>query len=84
MGLISEILLAPFAPVRGVVALAEVIQRQVDQELNNPANTRRQLEELDARRQQGEITGEQEQAAQEQVLQRRIPRRSPGRPTDDE
>lgn len=81
MGLLSAILLAPVAPVRGVVALAEVIQKQVDQEMNNPANTRRQLEELQELREHGEISVAEEEAAQEQILQRRIPRRRPGRRT---
>lgn len=81
MGLISAILLAPIAPVRGVVALAEVIQRQVDHELNNPANTRRQLEALQNQREQGQISSEEEEAAQGQILQKRIAPRRPGKPT---
>lgn len=84
MGLISAILSAPIAPVRGVVALAEVIQRQVEQEMNNPAHTRRQLEELQKRRERGEISAEEEGSAQEEILQNRIGRRQPGKPTVDE
>lgn len=80
MGLISAILLAPLAPVRGVVALAEVIQRQVDEEMNNPANTRRQLEDLDEQRRRGEISADEEEAAQGDILQNRIAPRRPGRP----
>ena len=47
MGILSAIVGLPLAPVRGVIALGEVIARQVDQELHNPATTRRQLEELE-------------------------------------
>ena len=72
MGIFSAIVLAPFAPVRGVVALAEVIQRQVEQEMNNPANTRRQLEELEEARERGEITAEEERQAQSQILETRV------------
>ncbi|BBX66679.1 gas vesicle protein GvpG [Mycolicibacterium psychrotolerans] len=72
MGLLSAILMAPLAPVRGVVALAEVIQRQVEQEMNNPANTRRQLEDLEEARERGEITPAEEQEAQQQILEARI------------
>jgi hypothetical protein len=43
MGILSAILLSPLAPVRGVIALGEVIQRHAEEELYNPANTRRQL-----------------------------------------
>jgi cytochrome c-type biogenesis protein CcmH/NrfG len=72
VGLISNILLLPLAPVRGVVALAEVIQRQAEQELHSPAATRRQLEELEEERQRGEISPEEEEKAQEQILQTRM------------
>lgn len=84
MGLLSGILLAPLAPLRGVVALAEVIQRQVDQELNNPAHTRRQLEELQELRERGAISSDEEHTAQEQILHSRIAPRRPGRPLEDE
>lgn len=72
MGLFTEILLLPLAPVRGVVKLGEVIQRQVEQELNNPARTRAQLEELDEKRARGEISPEEEREAQEAILATRI------------
>ncbi|AFM15550.1 Gas vesicle protein G [Mycolicibacterium chubuense NBB4] len=72
MGLLSGIAMLPLAPVRGVVALAEVIQRQVEQEMNNPANTRRQLEALEEARERGEITPEDEHEAQQQILQARV------------
>jgi hypothetical protein len=75
VGLFSSLLLWPLAPVRGVVALGELIQRQVDQELNDPARTRRALEELEEARRRGEISAEQERQAQEQILATRI---SPG------
>jgi hypothetical protein len=58
-----------------VVALGELIQRQVNQELNDPARTRRALEELEDARSRGEISAEEERQAQEQILATRI---SPG------
>ena len=72
MGIFSSIVLLPLAPVRGVVALAEVIQRQAEQELYNPATTRRQLEELEEARRQGEISAEEEEEAQEEILESRM------------
>jgi hypothetical protein len=68
MGWFKEILLLPVAPVRGVIKLGEILQRQANQELHNPARTRRQLEELEERRAQGEISAEEEKKAQEAIL----------------
>jgi uncharacterized membrane protein len=72
MGLLSGIVKLPFSPVLGVISLAEVIQRQVEQELHNPANTRRQLEELEEARARGEISAEDERKAQEEILETRV------------
>lgn len=72
MGLFSAIVLAPLLPVRGVISLAEVIQRQVEQELNDPARTRRQLEALEEARESGEISAEEEKAAQREILEERL------------
>ena len=77
MGLFSAIVLAPLAPVRGVIALAEVIQRQAEQELHNPATTRRQLEELEEAREQGEISAEEDEEAQEEILETRMRPKAP-------
>ena len=72
MGLFSAIAKLPLAPVYGVMSLAEVIQRQVEQELHNPANTRRQLEELDEARARGEISPDEEREAQKEILETRV------------
>jgi len=77
MGIFSGILMLPLAPVRGVIRLGEVIQGQVEQELRNPANTRRQLEELEEARERGEISADEEKQVQEQILETRI---KPGTP----
>ena len=72
MGLFSGIAKLPFAPVFGVISVAELIQRQVEQELNNPANTRRQLEALEEARERGEISADEEREAQAEILKTRI------------
>jgi hypothetical protein len=72
MGLFSGIAMLPLAPVRGVFSLAEVIQRQVEQELRNPANTRRQLEALEEARDRGEISPEDEREVQKEILETRV------------
>jgi len=72
VGLFSAIAKLPLAPVYGVVSLAEVIQRQVEQEMNNPANTRRQLEALEEARAKGELSADEEREAQEKILKTRV------------
>ena len=84
MGLFSGIAKLPLAPVRGVISLAEVIQRQVDQELRNPAHTRRQLEELEEARERGEISADEEKQVQEQILETRVKPGIPETPRDEE
>lgn len=63
MGLLTLPLRLPFLPVQGVINLAGIIQEQVDQQLHDPAAVRRQLEEIEAAREAGEIS--EEQAAEE-------------------
>jgi len=72
VGLLSFIATLPLAPVRGVISLAELIQRQVEEEMHNPASARRALEELEEARAAGEISPEEEQVAQQAVLNRMI------------
>ena len=70
MGLLSFIVTLPLAPVRGVISLAELIQRQVEEELHDPATARRELEELEDARAAGEISAEAEEQAQQAILDR--------------
>ncbi|ABG92043.1 MULTISPECIES: gas vesicle protein GvpG [Rhodococcus] len=70
MGLLSFIATLPLAPVRGVISLAELIQRQVEEEAHNPASARRALEELEDARAAGEISAEEEEQAQQAILDR--------------
>ena len=72
MGLFSAIAKLPLAPVYGVMSLAEVIQRQVEQEMHNPANTRRQLEALEEARARGAISPDEEREAQKEILATRV------------
>jgi uncharacterized membrane protein len=77
MGIFSAIVLAPLAPIRGVIALGEILQRQAEEELHSPANTRRQLEELQEARERGEISAEEEAEAQQRILQTRLEPKGP-------
>ena len=84
MGLFSGIAMLPLAPVRGVIWLGEVIQRQVDQEMHNPARTRRQLEELEEARERGEISADEEKQVQKQILENRVKPATPETPPPEE
>ncbi|MEJ2868637.1 gas vesicle protein GvpG [Actinomycetospora sp. OC33-EN08] len=77
MGLFTELLLLPLAPVRGVVWVAERIEEQVDHRLHDPAVIRAQIDDLDNAFERGEIT-ESERDAQQDVLLARLTGREPG------
>lgn len=70
MGLISLIFGLPLAPLRGVIALGEVIQERVNQELADPATARRDLEAASEARAAGEISADEEVEVQRKVLGR--------------
>lgn len=70
MGLLSLVLGLPLAPVRGVIKLGELVQRQVEDELYHPAAARRELEEVERKRAEGELSEEEEAEAQQRVLSR--------------
>jgi hypothetical protein len=72
VGLFTAIVTLPLAPVRAVVSLAEIIQRRVDQEMNNPAAIRKQLEDLEEAREHGEISREEEDWAQDEIIEARL------------
>jgi hypothetical protein len=76
VGLFSELLLLPLAPVRGVAWVAERIEEQVDHQLNDPAVIRAQIDELDAAHERGEIS-EEERDEQQEVLLARLTGRDP-------
>jgi hypothetical protein len=66
MGLITGLLTLPVAPVRGVVWIAEQMQRAVEQEVGEEG-TRQRLTELRLARDTGQISAD-EYAAAEAVL----------------
>jgi len=70
MGLITGLLTLPIAPVRGVAAVAEQIRRQAESEFYDPAVIRRQLEDVDRRREAGELTEEEATAWEDELVAR--------------
>jgi len=72
MGLLSELVKLPFAPVRGVIAIGRVIQDQAESELQSPTAIRRDLEEVERQRAEGLISEEEAAEAEQQILSRVI------------
>ena len=68
MGLISGLLLLPLAPVRGVAWVAEILAEEAQRELEASESPQRALAELEAARAAGELTDEQFEELQAQLL----------------
>jgi len=71
MGLITGILTFPLAPVRGVVALAELLSEEAEAQLNDPDRIRQELEQVEELRRQG-VLDEEEAVAWEDLLIERL------------
>jgi len=71
MGLITGILTLPLAPVRGTIWIADQVLQQAEDAYYDPGAIREALDEVDRRRQAGELT-ENEATAQEDALVERL------------
>ncbi|HEX4661214.1 MAG TPA: gas vesicle protein GvpG [Streptosporangiaceae bacterium] len=56
MDLLTLLFRLPFLPIRGVIAIGEIIREQAERELHDPAAVRHQLEEAEEARVSGEIS----------------------------
>jgi chorismate mutase len=72
MGLISGLVTLPLAPVRGVVAVAEQIRRQAEQEFFDPVRIREQLAAVQRRREQGELSDAEATAQEDELVARLV------------
>jgi chorismate mutase len=70
MGLITNLLTLPLAPVRATVALAEQIRRQAESEYYDPARIRLQLEQIEALRESGTLSPDDAAAMEEELITR--------------
>jgi hypothetical protein len=70
MGLITGLLGLPLAPLRGTVAVAEQVLRQAEEAYYDPATIRAELEDVDRRRQAGELTDEEATAREDELVDR--------------
>ena len=71
MGLFSALLTLPLAPVRGVVWVTEQVAEEIDRELYDEANIRREMLALELDYEDGKID-DQEREAQEDALFERL------------
>lgn len=70
MGLITGILGLPLAPLRGVVAAAEQIQREAEDQFYDPVAIRQQLERVDRLRSDGTLTEDEAVAWEDELVER--------------
>jgi len=70
MGLLRELILLPLAPVRGVAWVAEQIAAEAEHELSDPGVIRRQMDELAFALDAGEISDDEYQEAEAELLDR--------------
>jgi hypothetical protein len=70
MDILWGLLTLPYAPVRGLTAVVKVIAREAESQRYDPANIRRELEELDAAAAAGDITSQERDLRQQEVLDR--------------
>ena len=77
MGLIGNVLLLPLAPVRGVTWVAEVIAEEADRQMAASASPARALEDLAAATANGEISPEEAEALQAEIIERMLAAHDP-------
>jgi len=69
MDLVSMIIGLPLAPFKGLGALLEVLRDQAEQELYDPTELRSQAEQIDELLASGQITPDEAEKQQEQMLE---------------
>jgi hypothetical protein len=72
MGLITGLLTLPLAPMRGTVWIAERIHEQAEEGMNDETAIRTGLIELEAAREAGDLSDEEIDAAENELLERLI------------
>ncbi|MFD7133502.1 gas vesicle protein GvpG [Streptomyces sp. NPDC059894] len=70
MGLISEVLLLPFAPVRGSGWVIQQVLREAERIYYDPATVRAELSRLEEQLGAGEITEEEFDQKEDELLDR--------------
>ena len=70
MGLITGLLTLPLAPLRGTIAVAQVLLEEAEAQLNDPERIRRELEHVESLREAGALTEEEAMAWEDTLIER--------------
>ncbi|HET8663624.1 MAG TPA: gas vesicle protein GvpG [Nocardioides sp.] len=70
MGLVTGLLTLPAAPLRGVVAIAEQVRRQAEDDYYDPVTIRAELEQIDVLRAAGELDDDEATAREDALVER--------------
>jgi len=70
MGLITGLLTLPLAPVRGTMWIAEQIAEEAARQMDDGRTIRRQLAEVELRYERGELTVEELEEIEDELLER--------------
>lgn len=70
MGLIKELALLPVAPLRFTVWVAEQLEQEAQRREGGPAAAQRELQELEAARERGELPAEEAERRQGKTIER--------------
>lgn len=81
MGLISALVGLPTAPLRGVLAAAEQVRRQAEEQFYDPVAIRQELEDVQRRREEGELSSDAADAWEDELIERLLVARN--RPRGD-
>ncbi|MCW2594437.1 MAG: gas vesicle protein [Jatrophihabitans sp.] len=76
MGLFTALLTLPLAPLRGVVTVAEVLEREAYRQWTDPATVRAQLADVEAAFEAGELTEAERDALQDELVARLLASRA--------
>jgi hypothetical protein len=70
MGLITGLLTLPLAPLRGTIAIAELLLDEAEAQLNDPERIRKELAHVESLREQGMLTEEEAMAWEDALIER--------------
>jgi Gas vesicle protein G len=70
VGLLTGLVTLPLAPVRGTVWIAERLLEEAERQLNDPAAIEQQLLEAEAKHERGEISDEELEQIEDDLLRR--------------
>ena len=70
MGLITGLLTLPLAPLRGTIAVAELLMEEAEAQLNDPERIRQELEHVESLREQGVLTEEEAMSWEDTLIER--------------